>query len=60
MKYLKIKDNKGFFLKETEKSPAEWVSIDQITRCTPSSRIGDRRDMGRMHLSKLYVKIAGS
>jgi hypothetical protein len=32
MKYLKIEENKGFFLKETEKVPAEWVSIDQITK----------------------------
>jgi len=31
MKYLKIKDNKGFFLKDKAK-PDEWTEIDQIDK----------------------------
>lgn len=30
MKYLKIEDNKGYFLKE--KGPTTWIEIDQIEK----------------------------
>lgn len=30
MKYLKIEDNKGFFLKKNEDETRDWVLIDQI------------------------------
>lgn len=32
MKYLKIEDNKGFFMKENEQSTTDWVQIDLITK----------------------------
>lgn len=32
MKYLKIEDNKGFFLKENEQGVQEWTLIDLITK----------------------------
>ena len=32
MKYLKIEDNKGFFIKENEHTAPEWVQIDLITK----------------------------
>lgn len=32
MKYLKIEDNKGFFVKESELSEIEWIQIDLITK----------------------------
>lgn len=31
MKYLKIKDNKGFYLKD-KANPEEWTEIDQIDK----------------------------
>ncbi|MEN0052378.1 MAG: MarR family winged helix-turn-helix transcriptional regulator [Mucilaginibacter sp.] len=32
MKYLKIEDNRGFFLKETEAKNIEWKPVDEITK----------------------------
>lgn len=32
MKYLKIDDNKGYFLKKIEDSTTEWVEIDKISK----------------------------
>lgn len=32
MIYLKIEDNKGFFLKEVENGSTAWSQIDQITK----------------------------
>lgn len=32
MKYLKIDDNKGYFLKLNEDDQQEWIEIDQITK----------------------------
>lgn len=32
MKYLKIEDNKGFFLKTKEDSTTEWIEIDRIAK----------------------------
>lgn len=30
MKYLKIEDNKGYFLRQNDETANEWVVIDQI------------------------------
>ena len=32
MKYLRIENDKGYFLKEFEKSSGEWTPVDQITK----------------------------
>ena len=32
MKYLKIEDNKGFFIKIKDDSTAEWIEIDKIAK----------------------------
>jgi hypothetical protein len=32
MKYLKIEDNKGYFLKTKEDSTTEWLEIDKIAK----------------------------
>ncbi|WP_316824441.1 hypothetical protein [Pedobacter miscanthi] len=32
MKYLKIEDNKGFFIKENEQGTTDWIQIDLITK----------------------------
>lgn len=32
MKYLKIKDNKGYFLKQEKEQPDQWIEIDKISK----------------------------
>lgn len=32
MKYLKIKDNKGYFLKQEKDQPDQWIEIDKISK----------------------------
>ena len=32
MKYLKIEENKGFFIRKGEQSKLEWIQIDLITK----------------------------
>ncbi|MDP2161163.1 MAG: hypothetical protein Q8K02_11810 [Flavobacterium sp.] len=32
MKYLKIENNKGFFLKQEKDQPDKWIEIDKISK----------------------------
>lgn len=32
MKYLKIEDNKGFFLKQEKDQPDQWIEIDKVSK----------------------------
>lgn len=32
MKYLKIEDNKGYFLKQEKEQPDQWIEIDKISK----------------------------
>jgi len=32
MKYLKIEDNKGYFLKQEKEQTDQWIEIDKITK----------------------------
>ena len=32
MKYLKIEDNKGYFLKAGDSTPGEWIEIDKVNK----------------------------
>lgn len=32
MKYLKIEDNKGYFLKQEKELPDQWIEIDKISK----------------------------
>jgi len=48
MKYLKIEDNKGYFLKQEKEQVDQWVEIDKISKDDYTKKQSERENFSNI------------